>query len=124
MEAPKDSSPTEPAPTEAAPTPPAPKDPQEIPVADPVSSPVAVPAAIEADEAEEEDAEEPCLVCGQAPDGLVTLICDGCDHSVHLRCAKLRRVPKGDWFCDGCAVAGYSPVPSCCYLSCTCKPGV
>lgn len=30
------------------------------------------------------------------------LLCDGCDAGCHLKCAGLRRVPKGDWFCGAC----------------------
>ena len=57
------------------------------------------------DEAEEEEEEEDvCYVCGCSSEGSVLLLCDGCDKACHLKCTKprLRRVPKGDWFCTDC----------------------
>lgn len=35
----------------------------------------------------------------------VMLLCDGCDAPTHLACTqpRLRRVPKGDWFCVACS---------------------
>lgn len=30
------------------------------------------------------------------------LICDGCDSTMHLNCAGLNEVPKGDWLCNCC----------------------
>ena len=57
----------------------------------------------EEDEAEEEE-EDVCYVCGCSSEGSVLLLCDGCDKACHLKCTKprLRRVPKGDWFCTDC----------------------
>ena len=56
------------------------------------------------DEAEEEEEEDVCYVCGCSSEGSVLLLCDGCDKACHLKCTKprLRRVPKGDWFCTDC----------------------
>ena len=47
---------------------------------------------------------EECVVCGKSTANSKTpvLICDGCDCECHLRCAKLRRVPKGDFICPVC----------------------
>jgi hypothetical protein len=55
-------------------------------------------------EAEEEEEEDVCYVCGSSSEGSVLLLCDGCDKACHLKCTKprLRRVPKGDWFCTDC----------------------
>lgn len=32
------------------------------------------------------------------------LLCDACDNACHLTCCHppLKRVPKGDWFCEEC----------------------
>ena len=74
---------------------------------------LAVPAHPEAEaatqiereeEAEDEDEDDVCYVCGSSSEGSVLLLCDGCDKACHLKCTKprLRRVPKGDWFCTEC----------------------
>ena len=70
---------------------------------------VAAPDA--AEEEGEEDVEDPqrCWFCGDAEweDGNEMLLCDGdgCDSCGHVRCARLRRVPAGDWYCPTCADA-------------------
>jgi hypothetical protein len=58
----------------------------------------------EAEAEEEEEEEDVCYVCGSSSEGSVLLLCDGCDKACHLKCTKprLRRVPKGDWFCTDC----------------------
>jgi len=58
----------------------------------------------EAEVEEEEEEEDVCYVCGSSSEGSVLLLCDGCDKACHLKCTKprLRRVPKGDWFCTDC----------------------
>ena len=56
------------------------------------------------DESEAEEEDDVCYVCGSSSEGSVLLLCDGCDKACHLKCTKprLRRVPKGDWFCTEC----------------------
>lgn len=49
----------------------------------------------------EEEADEPCKMCGCA-DEEQALLCDGCDGTFHLKCLKRKTIPKGDWFCKGC----------------------
>jgi urease beta subunit len=46
---------------------------------------------------------DPCEACGK-PGDKTTLICDSCDGEYHLKCAALKEVPKGDWFCSHCTV--------------------
>lgn len=49
-------------------------------------------------QADEEEEEDTCHVCGEADEGDVLLLCDGCDNACHLGCARpmLRRVPKSE----------------------------
>ena len=65
-----------------------------------VCQPCQEEAEAAAEEAEADD--DVCHVCDRVKKGLVLLLCDGCDHACHLKCAGLRRVPKGDWFCRDC----------------------
>ncbi|BDA48546.1 probable Bromodomain adjacent to zinc finger domain protein 2B at C-terminar half [Coccomyxa sp. Obi] len=72
--------------------------------------PVAAAGAASADaqaEGEEEEEDDVCHVCGEADEGDVLLLCDGCDNACHLGCARpvLRRIPKNDWFCSECKAA-------------------
>lgn len=48
------------------------------------------------------DWKEHCFLCDEGGDLMV--ICDGCNHSFHMTCAKppLTSVPEGDWFCHLC----------------------
>ncbi|XRA99578.1 lysine-specific demethylase [Pycnococcus provasolii] len=64
----------------------------------------AVEMETEEEEAVEMETEEDiaCVICGSADDGDVLLLCDGCDKAYHKKCAGVRRVPKGDWFCSTC----------------------
>ncbi|CAL8463591.1 g3125 [Coccomyxa elongata] len=69
--------------------------------------PVAAAGTASADaqgDAEEEEEDDVCHVCGEAEEGDVLLLCDGCDNACHLGCARpvLRRIPKNDWFCSEC----------------------
>lgn len=56
---------------------------------------------------DKEGAEDPCehaqacQACG-IDDGKKLVSCEGCDHAWHLKCAGLRRTPRGDWFCSLC----------------------
>jgi len=63
-----------------------------------------VVANVEPEAEAEEEEEDVCYVCGSTSEGSVLLLCDGCDKACHLKCTKprLRRVPKGDWFCTDC----------------------
>jgi len=63
----------------------------------------------EEDEVEEVDDESAdyCHKCNEGEEGDVLLLCDGCENACHLSCCNpvLKRVPKGDWFCDDCKKA-------------------
>ncbi|KAI6185936.1 hypothetical protein M3Y98_00078400 [Aphelenchoides besseyi] len=53
------------------------------------------------EESSPEDWDEPfCRAC--LKDGEL-VICDGCDSCYHRRCAKLRVIPEGDWYCWLCS---------------------
>ncbi|KAL7541871.1 hypothetical protein ACHAXR_011300 [Thalassiosira sp. AJA248-18] len=43
-----------------------------------------------------------CLKKEQPGDKDAMLLCDGCDLEIHVSCAGLTDVPKGDFLCDGC----------------------
>lgn len=60
----------------------------------------------EVEEADDEGADH-CHKCNEGEEGDVLLLCDGCENACHLSCCNppLKRVPKGDWFCDGCKKA-------------------
>jgi len=66
-------------------------------------------------EDEDEEAEagvEFCAICGSSTSGCddPVLICDGCDREVHLGCASLGQVPRGDWYCYRCDPRGDAEV--------------
>ena len=74
--------------------------------ATPVAAEPAPAAVLTADEEVvcekvEEEADEPCKMCGIA-DEEQALLCDGCDGTFHLKCLKRKTIPKGDWFCKEC----------------------
>ncbi len=48
---------------------------------------------------EDDGADEVCNICS---DGGDLLVCDECPRVYHLKCVKLRRVPKGQWLCPVC----------------------
>ena len=92
--------------------------------------PVAAPGAASADaqaEVEEEGEEEEddvCHVCGEADEGDVLLLCDGCDNACHLGCARpvLRRIPKSEalpWMLAACF-----PTATPCRCNCRKCPNV
>ena len=43
-----------------------------------------------------------CSVCRNTDQPESMLLCDQCDCGFHTSCIKLRKVPKGDWFCPHC----------------------
>ena len=45
-----------------------------------------------------------CEVCGYDGDEAKMILCDDCERGYHIYCLnpKLKRVPKGDWFCSNC----------------------
>ncbi len=47
----------------------------------------------------------------------VMLLCDGCDAPTHLACTqpRLRRVPKGDWFCAACSATAANAAAGCAF---------
>jgi hypothetical protein len=49
-----------------------------------------------------------CELCGDTEDAANMLLCDGCDRGYHMRCMgwKRKRAPKGDWYCEECALVG------------------
>ena len=55
------------------------------------------------DAAEEEEV-LPCMLCDDASNEHLLLLCDGCDAPCHTYCAGLQAVPSGDWFCMVCNV--------------------
>lgn len=46
-----------------------------------------------------------CKICRKKGDDDRLLLCDDCNHAFHMYCLRpqLIHVPKGDWFCAGCA---------------------
>jgi len=55
---------------------------------------------------EEGEEEEllPCMLCDDASNEHLLLLCDGCDAPCHTYCAGLRAVPSEDWYCIVCTV--------------------
>ncbi|KAK8950674.1 hypothetical protein KSP39_PZI003911 [Platanthera zijinensis] len=48
-----------------------------------------------------------CMECHLGGDDSLMLLCDICDSSAHTYCVGLRNeVPEGNWYCDGCKLAG------------------
>lgn len=64
----------------------------------PAAAAGAASADAQADAEEEEEEDDMCHVCGEADEGDVLLLCDGCDNACHLGCARpvLRRIPKSE----------------------------
>ena len=59
----------------------------------------------EEDEQPEDEDDEVCTICSK-PDSKPSnkiLFCDSCDMAVHQKCYGIMFIPKGDWFCRGCA---------------------
>jgi origin recognition complex subunit 4 len=54
--------------------------------------------------ASDEDGEEACARCSGVDfeDANPIILCDNCDYGIHLKCSKLRKVPKGSWLCPNC----------------------
>ncbi|KAB8239179.1 hypothetical protein BDV23DRAFT_144705 [Aspergillus alliaceus] len=44
----------------------------------------------------------PCLICGEADNEELLLLCDGCDAPSHTYCLGLDTVPSGSWYCSRC----------------------
>jgi len=49
---------------------------------------------------------EICVVCGLGGD---ILCCETCANVAHTKCAGLKEVPEGDWFCKLCVARGKGP---------------
>ncbi|RHZ73843.1 hypothetical protein CDV55_107453 [Aspergillus turcosus] len=45
---------------------------------------------------------QPCLICGDADNEELLLLCDGCDAPSHTYCLGLDDVPSGPWYCSRC----------------------
>ena len=43
-----------------------------------------------------------CDVCDDGGDNRPLVCCDGCPRVIHQQCARLRSLPKGDYFCPDC----------------------
>lgn len=52
--------------------------------------------------AEEDIDSQPCVICGQADNEDVLLLCDGCDIPTHIYCIDLDQIPSGAWYCSHC----------------------
>jgi hypothetical protein len=71
---------------------------------------------VEADEEPIDDSEhEPsdhnndfCFKCGEGGD---LLCCDGCPNAAHKQCIGMKKVPKGNWFCEVCQTNSENPTP-------------
>ncbi len=59
------------------------------------------PVQLENNEAE---VDTPCVSCNEVeiPEDNPMLLCDNCDAGCHVKCAGLKKVPKGSWFCKNC----------------------
>jgi SNF2 family DNA or RNA helicase len=67
------------------------------------NTPSVSPHAGGGDENDEDD--EPCVVCGCGGHDDQTVLCDGCDQPNHFFCLDppLKSLPEGDWYCSSCA---------------------
>ena len=68
------------------------------------------------DFSEDEDSggDDPLELCEKCHEpGMEFIYCDGmngtCNSPFHLKCAKLKSVPKGQWFCPYCIEHGHGP---------------
>lgn len=43
--------------------------------------------------------DENCYIC---EDGGNMLCCEGCSKVAHVKCLKLKKAPKDDWYCNDC----------------------
>lgn len=51
---------------------------------------------------DEEQEDQPCVICGDDDNEDKLLQCDGCDLFYHTYCVALDDVPIGHWFCETC----------------------
>ena len=55
------------------------------------------------EEESEESSDDICYVCGKSTEPESLLICDKCESNFcHYYCAKLDKIPEGNWYCDYC----------------------
>lgn len=47
---------------------------------------------------------QPCLICGDADNDELLLLCDACDAPSHTYCVGLDTVPSGPWYCSRCLI--------------------
>ena len=60
---------------------------------------------IEIEEEESEDEDEVCYRCGADTDEMNIIVCDFCNFMcAHYYCVGLRRLPRGQWYCDTCRI--------------------
>ena len=45
-----------------------------------------------------------CEVCSETDEADTMLLCDECDSGYHAKCLGLAALPRGEWFCERCAV--------------------
>lgn len=43
-----------------------------------------------------------CVICGIDSEPDKTLLCDSCEDEYHTFCLKMKKPPRGDWFCANC----------------------
>ena len=55
-----------------------------------------------AEEEGEEEGRWRCIICGQADQEDVLLLCDNCNDAYHTHCLDIDDIPEGDWFCPNC----------------------
>lgn len=70
-----------------------------------------------AEKAPSEDGAEPhedsvCMVCfdGTSAEGNSIIFCDGCNSPAHQNCYGIVDIPEGDFFCDRCRYAQFTPL--------------
>ena len=74
---------------------------RSYPVADKVQA-VTHDEDVPAEDEEYDEARWRCIICGQADQEDVLLLCDNCNDPYHSYCLDLDGIPEGDWFCPNC----------------------
>jgi len=74
---------------------------RSYPVADKVQA-VTYDEDVPAEDEEYDEARWRCIICGQADQEDVLLLCDNCNDPYHSYCLDIDGIPEGDWFCPNC----------------------